>query len=542
MALANPKYQSHLQTILKTLPHKPGVYQYFDDKGKIIYVGKAKSLKSRVGSYFNADANHGAKITYLVRKIADIKVIVVKTEIDALLLENSLIKKFQPRYNILLKDDKTYPWIVVKNEPFPRVFSTRNVVKDGSQYFGPYASGRMMHTMLELINQLFTLRTCKLKLSKESIQAGKFDVCLEYHLGNCKAPCVGKQTEDDYNEDIRSVKEILRGNSSLVIRNLRELMMGFAKDMEFEKAQEIKEKLQILETYQSKSAVVSSTVEDADVFSILSENQNHFVNYMKVVQGAVVQSHSVEVKSHLDEPMEDVLAHTIVELRTRFFSNSKEIIIPFEIPIELPGVRFTLPQRGDKKTLLELSERNAKFFMLDLRKRQDLVDPERHSKRILEQLRKDLRMNQLPEHIECFDNSNIQGTNPVAACVVFKNAKPSKKDYRHFNVKTVEGPNDFASMEEIITRRYSRLLAENQQLPQLIIIDGGKGQLSAAVKSLDKLGIRSRLTIIGIAKKLEEIYFPGDTIPLYLDKKSESLRLIQHARDEAHRFGITHHR
>ncbi len=542
MAQANPKYQSHLQTILKTLPSKPGVYQYFDERGKIIYVGKAKSLKSRVGSYFNADANHGAKITYLVRKIADIKVIVVKTEIDALLLENSLIKKYQPRYNILLKDDKTYPWIVVKNEPFPRVFSTRNVVKDGSQYFGPYASGRMMHTMLELINQLFTLRTCKLKLSKESIAAGKFDICLEYHLGNCKGPCVGKQSEEDYNEDIRSVKEILRGNSSLVIRNLRELMMGYAKEMEFEKAQEIKEKLQILETYQSKSAVVSSTIEDADVFSILSESQSHFVNYMKVVQGAVVQSHSVEVKSHLDESKEEVLAHAIVELRTRFFSNSKEVILPVEISLELPGVRFTVPQRGDKKTLLELSERNAKFFMFDLRKRQDLVDPERHSKRILEQLRKDLRMNALPEHIECFDNSNIQGTNPVAACVVFKNAKPSKKDYRHFNVKTVEGPNDFASMEEIITRRYSRLLTENQPLPQLIIIDGGKGQLSAAVKSLDKLGIRNRLTIIGIAKKLEEIYFPGDTIPLYLDKKSESLRLIQHARDEAHRFGITHHR
>lgn len=542
MATVNPKYESKLNNILKALPAKPGVYQYFDEKGKIIYVGKAKSLRSRVSSYFNTDTQHGAKITFLVRKIADIKVIVVNTEIDALLLENSLIKKFQPRYNILLKDDKTYPWIMVKNEPFPRVFSTRNIIKDGSQYFGPYASGRMMHTILDLVNQLFTIRTCKLKLTKENIEAKKFSVCLEYHLGNCLGPCVGFQTEEDYLQDIKSVKEILKGNISTVIKNLKKTMMDYAANMEFEKAQQVKEKIQILENYQSKSEVVSVTVTDADVFSIISNEGSFYVNYLKVINGAVVQSHSVELQSHLNEEEPEILTYAIIDLRTRFYSNSKEIILPMLPNIELPGISYTIPHRGDKKTLLELSQRNAKFFMMDLRKRRDLVDPERHSKRILEQLKTDLRMKQLPEHIECFDNSNLQGTNAVAACVVFKNAKPSKKDYRHFNIKTVEGPDDFASMEEIITRRYSRLINENQSLPQLIIIDGGKGQLSAAVKSLDKLGIRKELTIIGIAKKLEEIYFPGDSIPLYLNKKSESLKIIQQARDEAHRFGITHHR
>ena len=542
MAKINPKYETRLQAILKTLPAKPGVYQYFDEKGKVIYVGKAKNLKSRVSSYFNADTHHGAKITYLVRKIADIKVIVVKTEIDALLLENSLIKKFQPRYNIMLKDDKTYPWIVVKNEPFPRVFSTRNVIKDGSQYFGPYASGRMMHTMLDMIYQLFTIRTCKLKLSQENIQAGKFDVCLEYHIGNCQGPCVGKQSEDEYMADIKAVKDILRGNITIVIKNLKKLMMEFAEKMEFEKAQQMKEKIALLENYQSKSSVVSNTVEDADVFTLIPEGNKAYVNYLKVVQGAVVQSHSVELQSHLDESEEEMLSHAILDIRTRFYSASKEIIVQKPIALTLPHAKIVVPQRGDKKTLLELSHRNAKFFMLDLRKRRDLVDPNRHGNRIMEQLKKDLRMKELPEHIECFDNSNFQGDFAVAACVVFKNAKPSKKDYRHFNIKTVEGPDDFASMEEIIHRRYSRLIKENQALPQLIIIDGGKGQLSAAVKSLTKLELRKKITVIGIAKKLEEIYFPGDSIPLYLDKKSESLKLIQHARDEAHRFGITHHR
>jgi excinuclease ABC subunit C len=542
MAEANPKYKENISAILKTLPAKPGVYQYYDEKGKVIYVGKAKSLRSRVSSYFNRDANHGAKISFLVRKIADIKVIVVKTEIDALLLENNLIKKYQPRYKIMLKDDKTYPWICVKNEPFPRVFSTRHVIKDGSAYFGPYASGRMMHTILDLVYQLFPIRTCKLNLSKKNIEKGKYRVCLEYHIGNCLGGCVGKQSEEDYERDIKSVKEILRGNISSVIKSLKVKMMDYAAALEFEKAQAIKEKIEILEKYQSKSSVVSATVADADVFSVVKDEKSAFVNYLKVVNGAVVQSHSVEVRTRLDETSEEILAHAIIDLRSRFYSVSKEVIVPFDPKIEIPGVKFTIPQRGDKRTLLELSERNAGFFKLDLRRKQDLVDPQRHSKRILEQLRKDLRMKQQPVHIECFDNSNIQGANAVASCVVFKNAKPSKKDYRHFNIKTVEGPDDFASMQEIVYRRYSRLLNENKPLPQLIIIDGGKGQLSAAVKSLEKLGLRKKITVIGIAKKLEEIYFPGDSIPLYIDKKSESLKLIQRARDEAHRFGITHHR
>lgn len=542
MATPNPKYADKITAILKTLPTNPGVYQYFDEKGKVIYVGKAKNLKARVSSYFNRDANHGAKITFLVRKIADIKVIVVKTEIDALLLENNLIKKHRPRYNIMLKDDKTYPWICVKNEPFPRVFSTRHIVKDGSQYFGPYASGKMMHTILDLVYQLFPIRTCKLNLSDKNIESGKFRVCLEYHIGNCLAPCTGKQSKADYDKDIKAVKDILRGNISTVIKSLKDKMMEYASLLEFEKAQTLKEKIEILEKYQSKSSVVSATVADADVFSLEGKESPFYVNYLKVINGAVVQSHSVELKSKLDESPAEILAHAIVDMRTRFHSNSKEIIVPFDAKIELPGVKFIIPKRGDKKTLLELSARNAKFYRLDLQRKRDLVDPERHGKRILEQLRKDLRMKNTPEHIECFDNSNIQGTNPVASCVVFKKGKPSKKDYRHFNIKTVEGPNDFASMEEIIYRRYSRLLKEEKPLPQLIIIDGGKGQLSSAMKSLEKLGLRGKITVIGIAKKLEEIYFPGDSIPLYLDKKSESLKLIQKARDEAHRFGITHHR
>ena len=542
MAKANPKYQEKITAVLKTLPTKPGVYQYFDEAGKIIYVGKAKSLKSRVSSYFNRDAQHGAKISFLVRKIADIKVIVVATEIDALLLENNLIKKFQPRYNIMLKDDKTYPWICVKNEPFPRVFSTRYVVKDGSQYFGPYASGRMMHTILDLVYQLYPIRTCKLNLSKKNIESKKYKVCLEYHIENCLGGCVGKQSAEDYDKDIKAIKEILKGNISTVVKALKSKMMDYAATMEFEKAQKVKEKIEILENYQSKSSVVSATIDDADVFSMDSDEKSAFVNYLKVVKGAVVQSHSVELRTKLEESKEEILAHAIIDLRTRFYSNSKEVILPFDPLIELPGVKFTIPQRGDKKTLLELSQRNAKFYKLDLRKKQDLVDPERHSKRILEQLRKDLRMKETPVHLECFDNSNIQGTHPVASCVVFKNAKPSKKDYRHFNIKTVEGSDDFASMEEVIFRRYSRLLKEEKPLPQLIIIDGGKGQLSSAIKSIKKLGLKKKIIVIGIAKRLEEIYFPGDSIPLYLNKKSESLKLIQQARDEAHRFGITHHR
>ncbi len=542
MAKANVKYEEKLAAIVKRLPSKPGVYQYFDENEKIIYVGKAKSLKSRVSSYFNKDQQHGAKISLLVRRIANIEVVVVESEIDALLLENNLIKKYQPRYNVLMKDDKTYPWICLKNEPFPRVFSTRHIIRDGSQYFGPYASGKMMHTVLDLIRQLFPLRTCKLNLSETNIKAGKFDICLEHHIGKCNAPCVGKESEEEYNEYIKEVKEILKGNIHRVKKNLKSVMMQYAEDMEFEKAQAVKEKIDLLERYQSKSIVVSTTIKDADVFSLISDENEAFVNYLKVVNGAVVQAHSIELKKRLEEGDEELLLHAILDIRKRFFSNSKEIIVPFALSVELPDAQFTVPQRGDKKKLLELSERNVKFYRLDLKKKRDLIDPERHTKRILERMMKDLRMKVTPKHIECFDNSNMQGDHAVAACVVFKNAKPSKRDYRHFNIKTVSGPDDFASMEEIIHRRYSRLLEEEQDLPQLIIIDGGKGQLSAAMNSITKLGLRGKITVIGIAKRLEEIYFPGDSIPLYLDKTSESLKIIQQARDEAHRFGITHYR
>ncbi len=542
MARPNPKYEEKLTAIVKRLPSRPGVYQYFDENGKIIYVGKAKSLKNRVNSYFNKDQQHGAKISLLVRKIADIKVVVVDSEIDALLLENNLIKKHQPRYNVLMKDDKTYPWICLKNEPFPRVFSTRHLIHDGSQYFGPYASGKMMHTVLELIRQLFPLRTCKLNLTPANIKAGKFDVCLEYHIGKCNAPCVGKESEEQYATYIREVKDILKGNIHRVKKNLKTVMMRHAENMEFEKAQAVKEKINLLERYQSKSIVVSSSVKDVDVFSLLSDDNEAYVNYLKVINGAVVQAHSVELKKRLDETDEDLLLHAIIDIRKRFFSTSREIIIPFRVNVTLPDVHFTVPQRGDKKKLLELSERNVKFFRLDLRKKHELIDPERHSKRILERMMKDLRMKVPPKHIECFDNSNMQGDHAVAACVVFKDARPSKRDYRHFNIKSVSGPDDFASMEEIIYRRYSRLLEEDAPLPQLIIIDGGKGQLSAAMNSIEKLGLKGAITVIGIAKRLEELYFPGDSVPLYLDKTSETLKIIQQARDEAHRFGITHYR
>ncbi len=542
MAVANPKYALKLANIIKLLPHKPGVYQYFNEAGKIIYVGKAKSLKSRVSSYFNNDTQHGAKISYLVRQIANIEVIVVDTEIDALLLENNLIKKHQPKYNVLMKDDKTYPWICIKNEAFPRIFSTRHIIKDGSQYFGPYASGKMMHTMLDLIRQLYTFRTCKLNLSQANIKANKFKVCLEYHIGNCNAPCVGKETEEEYQQFVDEAKELLKGNINTVKNSLKTKMMDFASNMEFEKAQIIKEKIELLERYQSKSIVVGTTISDADVFSIINEEENGFVNYLKVINGAVVQAHSVQIKKKLDETDVEILGHAIVDIRQRFFSHSKEIIVPFSPEIELPDASFTIPQRGDKKQLIELSLRNLKFFRLNLKKKADMVDPERHSKRILERMQKDLRMSVQPVHLECFDNSNFQGDYAVASCVVFKNAKPSKKDYRHFNIKTVEGANDFASMEEIIYRRYSRLIKEGKSLPQLIVIDGGKGQLSSAMNSIKKLGLKGKITVIGIAKKLEEIYYPGDSIPLYLDKTSETLKVIQHARDEAHRFGITHYR
>ncbi|MFT7114501.1 MAG: excinuclease ABC subunit C [Candidatus Azotimanducaceae bacterium] len=531
-----------LEPIVQNLPQQPGVYQYFDKTGKIVYVGKAKNLKKRVASYFTESKGHSNKVKRLVAAIVDIQYIVVDTEIDALLLENNLIKKYQPRYNVMLKDDKTYPWICIKKEPFPRVFSTRRMVKDGSEYFGPYANASMKRTMLELVNQLFPLRTCNLKMTPENISKGKFKVCLEYHIGNCLGPCEAHQSEDNYDGMIDAIRLILKGNVREVSKTLKVEMMKASEAMEFEEAQSFKEKLEHLENYQSKSTIVSPTINNVDVYSIVSDPEAAYVNYFKVVSGAIVQSHTLEMKKQLDESDADLLLLAITEFRERFSSESKEIVVPIELDVEWDAVKFHVPQRGDKKQLLDLSLRNVAYYKQEKLKQLRNVDPERHSKRILGQMQEDLRLTEMPVHIECFDNSNIQGTHPVSACVVFRDAKPSKKDYRHFNIKTVEGPDDFASMEEVVYRRYKRMLDEKETLPQLIVIDGGKGQLSASLTSLEKLGLRGKIAIIGIAKRLEEIYFPGDSIPLYLDKRSESLKLIQFMRNEAHRFGITHHR
>lgn len=536
------KYYKQLDPVIKTLPNKPGIYQYYDKDGKIIYIGKAKSLKKRVSSYFNKDKASSGKLRLLVSKIASITHIVVDTELDALLLENNLVKKYQPRYNVQLKDDKTFPWICVKNEPFSRIFSTRNIIRDGSQYYGPYASVKMMNTLLDLIRQLYPLRTCKHKLTEENIQKKKFKVCLEYHLGNCKGSCEGLQSAEDYNNTINEIKEIIKGNINSVISQLKGLMKQSADELEFEKAQTVKERLELLERYQSKSTVVNPKIENTDVFSIITDEESGYVNFIKVVNGAIVQSHTVELKKKLEETPLELLTIAILDLRERFESNASEVILPFSLDAVLPGVNFTIPKIGDKKHLLELSERNCKYYKLEKEKQLELVDPDRHANRIMAQMKKDLRMSEEPRHIECFDNSNIQGDYPVAAMVCFKNGKPDKKEYRLFNIKTVEGPNDFASMEEVIYRRYKRLLDEKKDLPHLIVVDGGKGQLSSSLKSLEKLDLRGKITIIGIAKKLEEIYYPGDSLPLYIDKKSETLKVIQQLRDEAHRFGITHHR
>ncbi|MEI6122301.1 MAG: excinuclease ABC subunit UvrC [Bacteroidota bacterium] len=531
-----------IRKTIKTLPDKPGVYQYFDKQGTIIYIGKAKSLKKRVRSYFKTDAALTGKLSVLVKKIVEIKYIIVDTEYDALLLENNLIKKYQPRYNVMLKDDKTYPWICIKNERFPRILVTRNLVKDGSEYFGPYASVRMMNTLLDLIAQLYPIRTCTYNLSKENIKQRKYKLCLKYHIGRCKGPCEGLQQEEEYNETIANIKEIIKGNINSVQQQLKKTMHNFATTYDFEKAQFVKEKIELLEKYQSKSTVVSSSITHVDVFSIIYDEQSAYVNFLKVVSGAIVQAHTVELKKKLDETNVQLLEFAITDLRERLNSNASEIIIPFALSIKIPDVKITVPQKGEKKKLLELSERNAKYFKLDKEKQKELVDPNRHVNRIMEQAMHDLHLPVLPNHIECFDNSNIQGSFAVAALVVFRSGRPAKNDYRHFNIKTVEGPNDFASMEEVVYRRYKRMLDENQPLPKLIVIDGGKGQLSSAVSSLAKLGLAHKIPIIGIAKKLEEIYFPGDSYPIYIDKKSETLKLIQQIRDEAHRFGITHHR
>jgi excinuclease ABC subunit C len=526
---------------VRLLPHTPGVYQFFDADGTILYVGKAKDLRHRVGSYFAKDHADG-KTRLLVRKIVDLRVIHVPTEFEALLLENSLIKEHQPRYNILLRDDKSFPFIRIRNERFPRVEGMRNPEHDGSEYFGPYASVRTMKTVLGLVHKLYKLRSCNYDLSSKNIAAGKFKRCLEYHIGNCKGPCEGLQDEAEYTTNMVQVREIVKGRVSGLLKVMKPLMHAHAEKLEFEAAEDYRQKIERLESYHSKSIVVNPDIGDVDIYGLVSDPNSTYVNYMRVIDGAVVHGITIELKRRLEETDVEMLQLAIAELRTRYHSLAPEAIVPFDPEIEVPGLSFTVPQRGDKLKLLELCERNVRYFMLDKQKQEKLTDPEGATTRTLEQLKQDLRLSELPRHIECFDNSNTQGTDPVSACVVFKDAKPSKKDYRHFNIRTVEGPDDFASMTEAVERRYSRLVTEGEPLPQLIVIDGGKGQLSAALEALDRLGLRGKIAIIGIAKKLEEIYFPGDPYPLHIDKRSSSLKVIQHMRNEAHRFGITHHR
>jgi len=531
------------QKIADTIPRQPGVYKFMDEEGEILYVGKAKNLRSRVASYFGQRKDRAYKTRVMVRNADHLEFTIVETEADALLLENTLIKKYQPRYNVMLRDDKSYSYICIKNERFPRVFITRRVIRDGSTYFGPYTSKNRIKIILDLIKQLFPLRTCKYNLSEENIARGKFKVCLEYHIKNCEGPCEGLEDEASYNEKIAQVKNILRGHFSQVTRHFREVMQHHAEQLEFEKAQRIKDRLSAFEDYQHKSTVVSTTIRDVDVFSIACDEKEAYVNYIKVVNGAVIHTHTQDVVINLDDDERELLEYVIPILRERFNSIAGEIIVPYPLQLEDEHTRITVPKIGDKKKLLELSEKNGKYYLLQ-KKKQRLSQKRKQTaaERILRTLQEDLQMAELPMHIECFDNSNTQGSFPVSSCVVFKNARPSKKDYRHFNIKTVEGPDDFASMEEVVQRRYRRLLDEGQPLPQLVIIDGGKGQLSAAMKAIRRLGIEDRITVVGIAKRLEEIFFPDDPLPLYINKKSESLRLIQQARNEAHRFAITFHR
>ena len=525
---------------IKTLPSDPGVYQYYDKDQKLLYVGKAKNLKKRVSSYFSK--NHDSyRISVLVKKIKSIRHIVVQTEMDALLLENNLIKEHQPRFNVMLKDDKTYPWICIKKERFPRIFLTRRLIKDGSEYFGPYASVKVVNVLMDLIRDLYQLRTCKYDLSEVNIQNQKYKVCLEYHLGNCKGPCEDYQEEEDYNKQIQAIRQIIKGNFKDSLQSFRNQMNAYAKEMAFENAQRMKNKIEILEKYQAKSTVVNPKINNVDVYTIFSDESYGYVNFLQLSYGAIVRSHTLEIKKKLEETDKELLELAIIEIRKRFDSRSKELFVPFEVSMG-DALKITVPQMGDKKKLIDLSLRNAKYYRQERFKQIKITDPDKHVNRLMAQMKKDLRLPSEPRHIECFDNSNIQGTNPVAACVVFKNGKPSKKDYRKFSIKTVEGPNDFASMEEVVYRRYKRLKEEEEPLPQLIIVDGGKGQLSSGLKALESLGLRGKISIIGIAKRLEEIYFPDDPIPLYIDKKSESLKVIQQLRNEAHRFGITFHR
>lgn len=532
----------HLKDIISRLPDTPGVYKYYDKDGVLIYIGKAKRLKKRVSSYFTKTHHDSRKTAMLVERIADIQFTLVDSEVDALLLENSLIKKFQPKFNINLKDDKTYPFICIKKEPFPRVTYTRNIVRDGSDYFGPYANKGMMWTILELIKALYPTRTCALNLTQENISSLKFKVCLEYQIGNCKAPCVGYQTEEDYAETIKEIKSILRGNISEVKNHLKVLMQDAASDLRFEEAANYKRKLELLDNYQSKSTIVSHHIHDVDVFSIVVDEKFAFINFLKVANGMIIQTQTFEVKKKMDETAEALLEYAIAEVREQYKSTSREIIVPFKLDLEDEKITFTVPKLGDKKKLLDLSLKNAMFYKRDKLEQYDRLNPELRVDRLMTQMQKDLRLKTPPKHIECFDNSNIQGTNPVSACVVFKDGKPSKKDYRHFKVQTVVGPDDFATMREVVYRRYKRVLEEEEPLPDLIVIDGGKGQLSSAIESLKELGLYGKVPVIGIAKRLEELYYPDDEFPLYLEKKSETLKVIQQIRDEAHRFGITHHR
>ena len=529
-----------LEIQIKTLPASAGVYQFYDTEEKLLYVGKAKNLKKRVRSYFTKTHDHN-RTRLLVKKISRIKHIVVSSEMDALLLENNLIKTYQPRYNVMLKDDKTYPWLCIKNEAFPRIFLTRKMIRDGSEYFGPFTSVKTVRALLDLIKALYPLRTCKYDLSQEKIARQKYKVCLEYHLGNCAAPCVGKMATDEYNNNLQVIRQIIKGNFKNALKLFKEKMVQHAEAMEFEAAQLIKEKINILENYQAKTTVVNAKIDNVDVFTVFSDETYGYINFLQIAHGAIIRSHTLEIKKKLDETDAQLLALALIEIRQRFDSISPTVYtnIPLKINTDLEILQ---PKIGDKKALIDLSLRNAKYFRMERFKQIKIVDPERHEKRIVNQIKSDLRLAVAPQHIECFDNSNIQGTNPVAACVVFRNGKPSKKEYRHYNIKTVVGPDDFASMEEVVYRRYKRLRDEAQPLPQLIVIDGGKGQLSAALKSLDALELRGKIAIIGIAKRLEELFFPNDPIPLYLDKKSETLKVIQQLRNEAHRFGISFHR
>ena len=532
---------NYIKALIQNIPNSSGVYSYYDKNNKLLYVGKAKNLKIRISSYFSKKHEHGKTIA-LVSKIANIKYVVVLTEMDALLLENNLIKKHQPRYNVILKDDKTYPWICIKNEPFPRVFQTRNIVKDGSEYYGPYTSVRLVKTLLEFFHQLYPLRNCKYNLSEKNIKQKKFNVCLEYHIGNCLGGCIGEQTNEDYQIGIAHIRQIIKGDIKSVLVHLKSAMKIFSEKMEYEKSQSVKEKIALLNNYQAKSTIVNHKINDVDVFTIVTDNKSAFINYLKINAGAIIQAHTIELKKKLNETKEELLQLVIVELRQRFNSTSKDIYCSHSLKNIWKDVKVTIPRIGDKKKLIDLSLKNAKYMQLEKTKRGLFNKEKMENKRVLERLQKDLRLLEKPRHIECFDNSNIQGNHAVAACVVFKDGIPSKKDYRHFNIKTIKGADDYSSMEEVIYRRYSRLFKEGKSLPHLVIVDGGKGQLSASLKSLDKLELRGKITIISIAKKLEEIYFPNDKTPLYLDKRSESLKLIQQLRNEAHRFGITHHR